>query len=1046
MAHFYIEPRYNSGEKVAGGTLAIYANESMQVLADLYRVADFSNPVDGTVTEDFIIANPVPIDNNGINSSPIFIDLDVYPSAYYVLRDARNAIIRQGYLVPMSWQGGSQPPAGGDNGWGGTSVGDPFWGYEVITGLNSGTNPLLRKSTDIGRPLYLSTSVPGDKSGGLIVWAVDTGYSTGDNILTFTGNNGRVWKAREEYINSSYLIANGKDVAWLENAYKGQYNINLDQCFTSNNSTSGTVVNFSGKVRLAKKLTDTSNGVSYTINLKPDNLEILVQNAISMTNGSNNVPLTMFQVAGGTFKATQIAGVGAIGTLFVTGTIDNLYLDAKVKLSGLKIKWLQDGADRGVSMDPGSIDDTLQIDRCDHTCIKSIPFNYWPSIKELNANGDNYSIDLSGSNGINFNCIGNNVILTASEYAQNGGIANAYFIKPSKNFVVDYTFYAKNAELYNVCQFSNNVVIYSGNDNNGNGGGSLPAVISNHLVRLDSECYGKIILNSTNSNKLYLNSRTVEVDGDDDYYIYLGSAWGNLTKANVIADFNLMAGRSIQNNVSTKEYRTYGSTARQCKFIIGSYYAPIITANGVIFEGSEIIDSNFDIYCCAVAFSNTKVRGSSFNGQVSYRQSGNYSDTSFPIPGSTAIWLNCVYLYNDSEIAGSKFCRCQIMPINDYKNQMRNIHFDGNQVFDDGQGNYRTYNDANNATKNVYAIIKLLQGTGGTMDDWSGRIVNSVPTDGVSSIKMENVTFKGNLRNSDGAGFSMVSHSGNNLRNRALQGHIEITGDYNYNYMSRMGTNTIVAATETFPPWESGIDYWYNVTNAWNYSGSYVSQLCMFVPGDPVKYTTGDGQFVSVDPFQQMTESITTLQKIYNTWNNLPNAGIFPLLNLPKSQGNMLTGYRLSQGTPNSYFNVNSPTNQFPTSGAVLTGLTQSSQLIVDVLAITNLGNTVYTWEQISNPNNFAVVNLPSSTGSGDGTGTILIGTPAGGTLSAWLFPYNYYETFWGWNYGYPVPRTTGVNFYNWTDTTTSTSGTIIVPICCLLCCNCNVKLYRIRE
>jgi len=230
MAHFYIEPKYNSGERVAGGTLAIYADETMQQLLDLWAYADLQEDEQGGGR----LANPVPIDNNGINSSPIFVDLTNYPSAYYVVRDARQAIIRQGYVVPMSWQGGSQPPGGDGQNW---NSGDPFWGYEVVT-VNK-----LSTLSGLGRPLFVQGVGAADKSGGLVVWET-SGFGV-DNVITFaSGGTGTIWKARSGYINYSYLESVlGSSVnpfIWLDANYKEQYNIRLDKNATFDlNGTNG---------------------------------------------------------------------------------------------------------------------------------------------------------------------------------------------------------------------------------------------------------------------------------------------------------------------------------------------------------------------------------------------------------------------------------------------------------------------------------------------------------------------------------------------------------------------------------------------------------------------------------------------------------------------------------------------------------------------------------------------------------------------------------------------------------------------------------------
>jgi len=220
MSIIFISPKYNVGEKVAGGTLTIYENETMQSLVPLWCYADLQlKTSDGTGQ----IANPVPIDNNGILSSPVFYD-ESYANAYYVLRDARGATIRHGYVVPMSWQGGGTPDDPGSP-WDGALEGDPFWGYEVVQNFADLANHKI-----VNRPLFVRTNTAGDRSGGLIVY--NEAGSAGDGVLTFASakSTTRRWRARAREINAGYLLNSNQSnpLNYLEVNHTGLYDIVMD--------------------------------------------------------------------------------------------------------------------------------------------------------------------------------------------------------------------------------------------------------------------------------------------------------------------------------------------------------------------------------------------------------------------------------------------------------------------------------------------------------------------------------------------------------------------------------------------------------------------------------------------------------------------------------------------------------------------------------------------------------------------------------------------------------------------------------------------------
>jgi len=220
----FFSPRYNVGERLAGGSIAIFTDRSMKSLVPLWQYSDLkTNPVDGSGA----ISNPQPVDNNGINASPIFYDNTLYPKAWYVLRDANNAQIRAGYVMPTSWMDGGSGPAPEGAGFG---SGDDLWGYEVIPDLNTLTQiPLGDSWPYMGRPVFLGGFGDADGSGGLIVYATQ---GIADNVLSYPSSKaGVVWKARERLINASFFANRSITDPYLFlyiNSLQGTYEVNLD--------------------------------------------------------------------------------------------------------------------------------------------------------------------------------------------------------------------------------------------------------------------------------------------------------------------------------------------------------------------------------------------------------------------------------------------------------------------------------------------------------------------------------------------------------------------------------------------------------------------------------------------------------------------------------------------------------------------------------------------------------------------------------------------------------------------------------------------------
>jgi len=214
----FISPRINVGEKAAGGTLSIYATDARTVMVPLWQNPELSEADDGSGR----ISNPLPVDNNGVLSSPVFYDSVEYPEAFYAISDANGAEIRSGLMHPVKADDGGNPSPE----W---NYGDDLWGYQVIEGTDAIAALEINAGWPYyGRPLFLAGVGNADPSGGIIVYAT-TG--TPDGVLSFQSSSpGLVWKARERLIKASYLI--GKGIAepynWIDLNYEGQYDVLLD--------------------------------------------------------------------------------------------------------------------------------------------------------------------------------------------------------------------------------------------------------------------------------------------------------------------------------------------------------------------------------------------------------------------------------------------------------------------------------------------------------------------------------------------------------------------------------------------------------------------------------------------------------------------------------------------------------------------------------------------------------------------------------------------------------------------------------------------------
>jgi hypothetical protein len=669
MARFYIEPRYNSGERAAGGTLTIAeSSEPGAPLLTLYKVSNLDAPD----INQFEIDNPARIDNNGINCSPIFFN-DEKGTTYYILRDAQNAIIRQGFVHPTTWNGGGlagdiKADENSPN-WG---KGEPFWGYEIIESIPA----LAEKDTGVGRPVWLRTTArKGDKSSGLVVYATEGNVN--DGILSFAGNNNRYWKAREKYIDYSYL--------------KGALPSSRDP-FDYMNSV------------------NQSLGWNYAMRL--DSSETIMAKDIK----SNCLHL-----------------------------------------------------------------DTLLI-----------------------AEGANITIDLKGSDGfpwsMELESPSSEVRLTDSAKAN-----NAYHVKPSEHITVDSTFHAKNAELYNLCDFSSDVKIVH-ND-------AIQA--ASNLVKISSDSHGSIKLNAKNDGKLYIDSQNIEIIGNGDAKVYVKQA-RELNSLVALVDHNVMTSDDWPLPAMNR-FSSYTAVkilrANDCKFKISTEYSPWV--------------DGFNLY----GLEHGEFKNCSFNLSNKFIGSGQSTYSSIWSFGSK--FSNCKFrggercrpkfwLGDDTDVEGCEFSSIKTILVGSI-HSMSNINFNNCKPADGNAG------------------LSFPRSRGHSSIDGYGR---EPLFDFTDSIIAENVNVKGNYADENGNAFIIETYfeeDNSPINYPLIKGHIEVTGYYDYSQTGGTGL-----ATETFPVRGKNIKEW---GDQWIGNGEWIDSLCVYMHGESLKYANLDnGALVVLDP------------------------------------------------------------------------------------------------------------------------------------------------------------------------------------------------------
>jgi len=976
----YIEPKYNSGEKVAGGTLAIYANDPLKdpTLLTLYSIADFDTAANAN---KFEIANPVPIDNNGINSSAIFYE-QVTGLEYYILRDARNAIIRQGYIIPYSWQATGTPPGDPNNPWGNALKGDPFWGYEVVPNLSA----LSSHEVDIGRPLFLATNTAGDKSGGLVVYQTS---GNPDSVLTFASSRaGTVWRAREEFINYSYLVRN--TTASFNNAFQyidnlnalngWNYGIRLDQ------APRGVSGNYNSKLLIDSQITAnyTNDGV-YPITLsKAENLIITCPIQTFVFSGTGKVPF-LINVRGGSFNTKQI--LDSNGNNVITGYVSELKNETtKADIKDLTIGKLMGG----IMEDYYSAD--WQTDKpIENFYLTAFKYtNLWKASDLANLKIETLVNDHNSNKGIKVDA---DIRFKAKGYSiKLEGDGELHYIDPGdKVYVPDKTVKANNAEFYNnLAGVNSNVKIAIETQMNS---GDVPGFASNDLLKLEDYCAGTVILDDVNSGKLYIDSDSVNVVGlNKNHSFYLKNA-NKIVGATVIIERQLdQYNWYYTQNSYRRRYDCKANEMSECRITARTNYSNWTDGSDIIFlsnatiKNCEFINSLHTIVLDKVKMSACKL----------------YPGVNVQGFASATEW-NCVFglgsgtSVTDSEMYGVCF---GLWGDGDSLN-FKNIHFD------------------NNKAMNGINYLNLLYS--------DSRI--PLYSDG-NSFVVEDVTFKGNNHNGDQSyAFIPLCKNDYDLDKPFIKGHIEVTGYYDYS------NSVSVLPTEKFPP--EGKNF---PSSFWFGAGEYTGALCMYTLGETLKYTdTNNGSFVTalsrIDIPQSTSTTSATLDWDYINANPPYVAQYNEYFLLPNKLA----------GNSDSYGIYNNQMDYF----IVMSG--NGSSNMPNLIAAINSANPnsgILSGGQ-------APVNLPNTPG-GQWSGDVFVFQFNDGKFGA-------IKGFYGGNYNY-----WGASVFNDTITTTtvtpaSSSWSSVMPnaitnyvmsgdgwiggvVKCLLCCNCNVKLYRIRE
>jgi hypothetical protein len=681
-------------------------------------------------------------------------------------------------------------------------------------------------------------------------------------------------------------------------------------------------------------------------------------------------------------------------------------------------------------------------------------------LQKLNAV---YGAGINVDADINFDCAGNSQIsLTGNLDSQ--GRPVGFYVKPSEKFIMDYKFYAKNAEFYNYCDFSSDVAI---TQNSLPTSGTVPSIASNNLVKVWRGSYGTIKLNSKNNGKLYIDSKDVDVIGNIDGFgitpntpkVYVKQA-RELNNLIAFIDHNVMTNDNFPLGSAMNYFTNYTAVkilrANHCIFNFGTNYSPWVS--GWNLYGLE----NGEFKKCTFEFGTTPI-GSSVQAWVSAWSFGSkFRECKFKglsaIAGtSSSRYEPKFWLGDNTDVEGCEFSGLNTIIVGSiYK--MSNINFNNNKATDGNAGLAFPRSSSQSLLSFNYS----------------------------DSIVVENVNVKGNGADANNNAFIVETTSGS-FSYPMIKGHIEVTGYYDYSNTGGTGL-----ATETFPVKGKNI-----TTQAqWNGNSEYIGSLCLFMHGETLKYgNLNDGVFVMMDPrILDHTPGQTIVvpdddltQTVVTNWISGNGGAIpgfttqdgysFPVFwgnnELPETLSTYLSNVILARSVPGSgdSYNVNAGQNiastftprTFPNANkwmetsdnlfawTYFNGSTNSTQLFTDMAAATG--------QTLSTPTTFSDTSVFPTYFAWTSDGYLIMlrqGWAKNLTRGQWI---NYY-TINVFNPTIPngEVNTPGTTTYSWSnnnaiprlrmtiDAWDSDGNGYTKTICCLLCCECNINLYRIRE
>lgn len=795
----FFSPRINAGDRVAGGTMTVYKDKSRLELAELWAYGDLKPDENGRG----LLGNPVSIDNNGILGTPVFFDDERYQSAYYTVKDINGSLIREGYCFPMSWQGGTEP-APDDNPWLPMPGGDAFFGLQVIQSIADLKRLEPFPSLLNARPLFVRTNTAADKSGGLVVRQTDE--TAANEVLSFMGMNNTVWRAREEFINFSYLYKNGWqnpfqyiDIANDSNGWN--YGIRLDMIPSGYNSYNYT---FKGKLLIDSKIQVTKSDYSSMVTKMADAQNLAITGSGGMISSGTGSHIPIIEVSGGDWDTEQITDQN--GNCFLSGFANTLRSSTATIKTTLKIGRLVLGKvplnlEESVIWDI----DALEADAIVRNNLTSFTF-LWRRIRKIILRQLNSNFELTVDSDINFDIDNSKFQPSLAAWITLKGNGNAHYIKPAtKGWQPDATVKAKNAEFYN----------------------GLAGIEGSGLLEVWNWCSGRIVIDDVTDGKLLINSNTVDIESNSGFRTVYAGAIGDANHVNIVVD------RSKLENDNT--YAPNGAARRTATFAaedIANCELHFMTSVAPWSEGWDLFLTKIrSIRGCTlynhfhtVVLAGTKIDKCDFQVGATPNNST-----------ANAEW-NCIWsMGNGTAIENSVFYggMAGLWGAGDGVN-FSNIHFDNNKAM--GR-----------------VILDLFAGYGtatlnNRMDYGSS---NNLPN---TSFIVENVTFKGNIHNGDQTHAFIPVTCTNYFPNPYIKGHVEVTGYYDYSI------SKAVLATEKFPPegknFEtdgSGNPVFWVIDNSDPNNIGKVAAWCLYPLGDPLKYTEKEGglSIATNDEFNQ---------------------------------------------------------------------------------------------------------------------------------------------------------------------------------------------------